>query len=97
MAWGHTGKRPSYVGGRQLYVKNDDGDFVPIDVKLPGREPKYPLHKLQVGQSFFIPFYNKKPGPMRSIYERASKLEIKVKQRCLTENGQPGLRVWRME
>lgn len=93
-----TRKSVQYAGGRQLYVQNNDGQFVPISVKLPGPKPKYPLHKLSVGQSFFVPLNDpKKRTPIRGIYQRARNMEIKVRQRVMTENGVPGVRVWRIE
>jgi hypothetical protein len=85
-----------YQEGEQLFVHRN-GQFRPVKLRVPGRKPKYPLHRLEVNESFFIPFRERKPAPMSFLFQRAKKLNIKIKQRVLTEQGQPGVRVWRVK
>lgn len=85
-----------YEQGEQLFVYRN-GQFRPVKLRMPGRRPKYPLHRLEVGESFFIPFKERKPAAMSFLFQRAKKLNIKIRQRVLTEQGQPGVRVWRVE
>lgn len=75
-----------------LYVYRN-GKFVPSELKIPGRKPRYPLHKLEIGQSFFIPG---KAGNLKYLYERAQRLDIVIKQRTTEEHGVVGVRVWRV-
>jgi len=79
----------------QLYAL-ENGEYIPVNVKRPGRKPKYPLHQLRIGESFFIPGAVE---PLNSVYQRARKRGMKVKQKVVTEEdstGQPlqGVRVW---
>jgi len=86
----------AYQDGEQLYVVRN-GRFVPTAIRMPGRRPKYPLHELEVGESFFIPFTSEKVKTLSFLSHRAKKLQIKIKQKVLTEQGQRGVRVWRVE
>lgn len=82
----------------QLYAK-ENGRFVPVSVRRPGRKPTYPLHKLSIGESFFVPGWTKHNS---YIYKRARKLQIRIKQRVVydehPETGETvkGVRIWRL-
>jgi len=82
----------------QLYAY-ENGEFVPVSVGRPGRRPKYPIHKLDVGDSFFV---EGAKGHVSAVYQTARRKGIKVIQRPMTEEdeyGNPvkGVRVWRVK
>lgn len=80
----------------QLYVFRN-GRYMPVDRRWPGPKPKYPLHQLLLNESFFVPFHRTKAAPIKSLYDRAKRLDITIKQKVVSEKGQVGVRVWRLK
>jgi len=78
---------------RTLYVY-ENGTFKPVNWRRPGRPARYPLADLRVNESFFM---DGAKSASTSIYQRASRLGIKVKQKFVREGDAEGVRVWRIE
>ncbi len=85
-------------GYGQLYAI-ENGQLVPVNVRRPGRKPKYPLHKLNYNESFFVPGWKKHSSYM---YRQARKKNIRIKQRVVhdehphTGETVKGVRIWRL-
>jgi|688.fasta_scaffold2406751_2 hypothetical protein len=70
---------------------------VPIPSRQ-GRPLKYPVDKLTVGDSFFVPMSEGNPSTVTaSATKKAKVLGIRLSIRRLEENGEAGVRVWRVE
>lgn len=58
-----------------------------------GRPPKYPLRKLRVGESFFVPGID-----VNEICKRTYSFKpLRFKSRTVVNGGVKGVRVWRIE
>lgn len=70
---------------------------VPIPSRQ-GRPLKYPVDKLTVGDSFFVPRSECNSFTVTaSATKKAKALGIRLSIRRLEENGEAGVRVWRVE
>lgn len=69
----------------------EKGVKVPTGRKYPDKRSKYPLRKMEIGDSFLIP-HEQSAAAKVTIYSYARSSGIKVKVRTL-ENG---FRVWRV-
>lgn len=71
------------------------------NIPLPsrqGRPLKYPVDKLTVGDSFFVPMSEGNPSTVTaSATKKAKALGIRLSIRRLEENGEAGVRIWRVE
>lgn len=72
---------------------------VESNVPMPAttlRGSKYPVEKLQQGDSFFVPA--KKSSPL-SVYSCCKRIAVRnnftISMRKMTENGVEGCRIWR--
>lgn len=63
------------------------------DNRGPGRLPKYPLRKLAVGESIFIPGVTSNDICKRTYYFKP----LRFRTRTVVSNGIQGTRVWRIE
>ena len=85
------GQHPSKNPPTTVYIFYE-GEFLPVrNLRGEGRRPRWPIDRLRIGESFFIPGYDK---PLGAIYERGKALALKIAQRVVTEQGQQGIRVW---
>jgi hypothetical protein len=69
----------------------------PRDAGRPNR--KYPLDKLQIGDSFFVPAeeVNSIDSVVQSALRYGRRHGVKFTTRKVTEKGKDGVRVWRIE
>lgn len=72
-------------------------DNVPVTgATRPSRKLKYPLDKLAVGQSFFVPDKGKNMTQLRSLaYAWAKRHKVTFVLRTTTEGDSVGTRIWR--
>lgn len=68
-------------------------DHIPMPNNAGGRV-RYPWKQMGIGQSFFVP--NIPESTRRGLPSAARYSGIKVVTRNVTENGVPGVRVWRV-
>jgi hypothetical protein len=68
-------------------------DGVPIPARAGGRGSSFPIDRLKVGQSFFVPGV----GKGATLRTAAHRLRIKVTIRERQEKGVFGARIWRIE
>lgn len=57
---------------------------------------KYSFSRMEVGDSFFVPF-SKGDGVRGAAYGYGSRHGMTFTTRTLTENGERGTRIWRIE
>ena len=74
---------------------------VDANVEIPekgAKRSKYPLRELGIGDSFFVPCDDDYQHTVRStIYSHAKRIGIIVTLRRCFEDGEWGLRIWRVE
>ena len=77
---------------------------IDLDVPLPPVNTskgysKYPIANLSVGASFFVPATQFKTVRSLRVYlaGRARLLNMQLAFRDRTEDGQPGIRIWRIK
>lgn len=66
---------------------------IPADASKPGSRSKYPLDKMEPGDSFFVPFESEKQVKhiKSSMAARAKKLGYKI----VSAADDTGVRIWR--
>jgi hypothetical protein len=71
-------------------IEIESGIPVPAKQKGTGRAPKYPVRRLTVGDSFFVP--GKTTGDLGLHRFKPSQFTTRI----VTKNGERGVRVWRI-
>ena len=62
------------------------------ETRPPGRAPKYPLRKLAVGESFFVPGIHIDEICKRTYHFKP----LKFRSKTVVSRGVQGVRVWRI-
>jgi hypothetical protein len=65
---------------------------IPIPENGAGRPRSYPFKEMAIGDSFFMAGKNR----YRGLYTSARHAGVKIVTRTVTENGERGLRCWRV-
>lgn len=65
---------------------------VPMPANAAGRKRKYPLDKLEIGDSFFVPFNVSNPAAVKAAVSHEGKRKSKS---FVTRMEGDGIRVWR--